>query len=397
MKSLKLLILGLLFSQYSTAQSRTILVFDLINNTVDSMKSLDIDTSIHFSQTKFNIGLYNDRVAELEQETPTENVSLNAKFTKKIRAADKFDLTDYPIRTSIKIFNVVNDTFKNKCSGSMISRRHVLTASHCYSDPNTSSIFVNRLYVCPVYDDGEPSTALHCSEVTKLYLYKNWSITYEDFTILELQDPIGEETGWLGIGYNDDDNFFAQDIYHKFSYPAVNDYYNAGDTTAYNGDTLYHSHGKLDKPIGLFLLANGATAQRGESGSSITRVVNNEDYTSYGVLTYAPFSHNRLASKTFNDIKSIIKEDLSIDPNTDKSEYFQVYPNPAVNSFQVKKYHSSDPINIEIYNAGSELVFKRTSSDLISTLDISYLVNGLYFVRIIGSKKTETVKLLKAY
>lgn len=397
MKSLKLLILGLLFSQYSIAQSRTILVFDLVNNTIDSIKSADIDTSIHQAKTQFEVGLFNSNIAILEQDAPSQNTPPGSEITFKEQASKKFELTDYPIRTNVKIFNVVNDTFKNNCSGSLISRRHVLSASHCFSEPSTSSIFVNRLYVCPIYDNGEPNSNIHCSYVSKLYLYKNWNLNGEDFTLLELQDPIGEETGWIGIGYNDDDNFFTADVYHKFSYPAVNDFPFYGDYTAYNGDTLYHTYGKLNSNSYAYLSSQKGTAQRGESGSSITRVINNEDYTSYGVLTYAPFSHNRLTNKTFNDIKSILTEDLIIDPNADKNEYFQVYPNPTINSFRVKKYNSSDPINIEIYNARSELVFKRTSSDLISTLDISCLVNGLYFVRIIGSEKTETVKLLKAY
>jgi len=395
MKSLILLIFGLVFSQCSIAQSSTILVFDLVNNTIDSIESVVIDTSIHQNKTKHSLGLFNDNIATLEQDIPTENVYLDAQFTKKIRAADKFDLTDYPIRTSVKIFKVINDSLKNSCSGSMISRRHVLSATHCYSRANTSSIFVNGLYVCPVYNNGIPSNSFHCSEVSKIYLYKDWNLIGEDVAILELEEPIGEATGWIGIGYNDDGSFFAQDIYHKFSYPGVNDFYNSEDSTLYNSDTLYHSYGKLDSSD-MDLRAEGATAQRGESGSSIIRIVNNQDYTTYGVLSFIPFTHNRIDNKIFNDIKAIIAQDVEINPDTKSTEYFEIYPNPAASSIFIKKHLSTGLFSIEIFDSRGELVLQRTSSDLISNINISHLANGLYFVRISGIESTEIIKLLKA-
>ena len=395
MKNLLFLICSLLTTQFCIAQSKTILVFDLVNNTVDSIESIVFDTSIHEGKTDFSFGLYPGNTAQLEQTTPTQNTSPNAKYTKKIRAADKFDLTQYPIRTSIKIFNVVGDTFKTKCSGSMISRRHVLSASHCFSDYNTSSIFVNKLYVCPVYNDGKPSTNFHCSYVSKIYQYKNWTFNGEDITVLELEEPIGQVTGWLGIGFNDDDSFFSQGIYHKFSYPGVNDYYTTEDSTPYNGDTLYHSYGKINTSNG-YMAADGATSQRGESGSSIIRVLNNQDYTSYGVLSFIPFSHNTIFQRAFNDIRSIISNDLFIDYKSNTFEHFNVFPNPASDFVQVKKFNSYWDVTIEIYNSLGEQVFERVTSDLHSTIDVSCLIDGIYFLRIKGIDKTETVKLLKA-
>lgn len=394
MKGLASALILMLWAHTVSAQSLTILVFDLVNNTVDSFSSVELDTSIHLDKTAYSTGTYDQQLAELEQGVPTQNIPIGSSITYKIRASDKFALTDYPIRTSVKIFNVKNDTFKNKCSGSMISKRHVLSASHCFSEENTSAIFVNKLYVCPVYDNGKPSNALHCSYVSKLYLYKNWALNGEDFTVLELQKPIGEETGWLGIGFNDNDSFYTQDIYHKFSYPVVNDFPFYGDSTAYNGDTIYHSYGKLSNINTTFLGGKG-TAQRGESGSSIIRVINTKDYTTYGVLTYTPFSHNRLTNKTFHDIREIIADHITPQDKQENIEHFKLYPNPNNGQITITKHLSAEPYDIEIFNPIGEVIFSRKTHTAFSKLDISSLADGFYLVRIQGKTTNQTFKIIK--
>src|SRR3989339_119568 len=69
---------------------------------------------------------------------------------------------------------------------------------------------------------------------------------------------------------------------------------------------------------------------------------------------------------------------------------FRIYPNPASDRIQIKPAGSpdEDPLRIELMDiCGRQRLELHSSSDNI-TLDVSRLPDGLYFIRITGSRGT---------
>lgn len=290
------------------SQSRTILVFDLQTNSVDSIiiDISSIDTSKQNDITSFFIGEFNSSIETLEQETPTENlIGPTAKSTRRRKAHLDYDLNSFPLRTSVKTSYIENDTIKNLCSGSIISRRHVLTAGQCHLVNDIDSLLVDSIIVCPGYDNGILNHNFDCTNVTKIYSFKNWHLD-EDFVILELSENVGQLTGWLGIGYdNKNSSIENEHLFYKFEYPAR--YIPNVDSTHFNGDTLYYRYGRAK----VFTLTFGDStfhriglqnnhAINGESGGSLISIKNNNTYASHGVLSNGPHSfHSMITNEIF--------------------------------------------------------------------------------------------------
>jgi len=70
------------------------------------------------------------------------------------------------------------------------------------------------------------------------------------------------------------------------------------------------------------------------------------------------------------------------------SETVRFFPNP-VSNLMTLNFNGVRPNRIEIFNVTGELVH---SGSWINTFDASPLADGMYFLRVIGSEKSEAFK-----
>lgn len=395
---MKINIFSFVFLALSTslfAQQETILVYDLTTGTLDSITNVTYDENITSDQTPYFIGNYNNEIESLPQTPPTSNTYPDTEYTLRKKVSNDFDITTYPIRTSVKLFRVENDTLRDNCSASMISRRHVLTLAHCVVSPNIDSVLVDSMLVCPIYNNSDFSPAFECSEVEKIYFFENRNAPGGSFAILELSDPVGEQTGWLSLGFNDSDDFFTEGIYFRFSYPSAPLF--PLDSTEYNGDTLHYSYGKLDFIDDRFLGTSGTFGIPGEGGSSITLVENDATYTSYGVLMYAVDSKNsRIKNWQFYSIQAIIENDLltnTISPQ--ETTGLSLFPNPTTGSFFIENLTEADITEAFIADELGRIIKPLSKSELTSSIDISFLPNGTYHLFIKTKNDVFSEKIIK--
>jgi len=384
----------ILFCLNTFGQKRRIICYNLIDGTVDTLNIVDYDTTIIREHTNYFVGNINEDYTILNEVAPLENVYPESNYTYKRQASLDYDINDFPIRTSVRLFKWVNDSLKSKCSGSIISRKHVLTAGHCVAYQNKDSLLYDSLFVSPVFDNGEPSVLFDGSWVSKIYIFENWNMRY-DFSILELEEPIGERTGWISIGFDSDDFSLLDGIFYKFSYPGV--YMPQIDSSVYNGDTLYYGYGVADVATEEHIMIQATSGIPGESGSSLIKISNENFYTSYGVLSYSGYlRHCRLTNREYFALKDIIRNDLTVGiPELEIEDHISVYPNPATEWINMRLPYEWKKGTLRIVDLQGRTFLNQLNNKQETVLNISDLTEGIYLLIIESENKRVVRKVIK--
>ncbi len=394
MKNLALSVF-LLLSICSSGQERRLLSFDLMSNELDTLEISNFDTLLIHEETSYNIGRFNSYYNNLNLLPPTENVFTGSHFTHKRQASKDYDINNYPIRTSVKLFKWENDSIKSKCSGSMISRKHVLTACHCVAKLNKDSLKYDSLFVCPVLDNGEFNNNFECSWVKKIFFFENWNMSNTDFAVLELEKPIGDDTGWISIGFDSNDSSLLDGIYYKFSYPATT--IHSIDSNSYNGDTLYYSYGIADWAHERFFGVEFTNGIPGESGSSLVKIKNENTYTSYGVFSYSSgLKHSRLTNWKYYALKSVIIDDLELNtPKVNEVNFVSIYPNPTTNYLNIVLPEKYTMNKVFLFDIRGRKIIEENIFGNETQLNLSSLVEGTYILIIDTEERKIVEKVIK--
>jgi hypothetical protein len=113
---------------------------------------------------------------------------------------------------------------------------------------------------------------------------------------------------------------------------------------------------------------------------------------------YIHFSTNNLIRKTgwTANYLSTISNTERIDP-TKRAWY--CYPNPGNGIYQLRSLNDfQEALSIKVYDILGNIVQNLHSTEMLSnntTLDISHLPNGIYYLNIAGSIQNEIIKLTK--
>lgn len=386
------------------SQSLPMVRYTTDSQLLETISSFEIDTLKTSDFTNWNYGLNIDR-EYLPQESPDSTYN-GSGFTDFYPVQNFYNINKYPIRTAVKIFRIVNDTLKQRCSGILVAKNYVLTDCHCIGEYDSlrNFIFEDSTYIYPAYDNGIENPIWGNSSAIEFITFKENMIGRykKDIALIKLNNEVGLQTGWIGIAFNEDDTFFEENLFHKFSYPGVVDF--TDSTRVYNGDTLYYNYGGLDL-IDREELGYGVTGIPGQSGSSLF-YTDNEEYSTFGTQVWSHNSrHIRIDRQIFYSFNSILDSVTTAVENPDLSiiedyNLSNAYPNPfnssttIIYSIQKQSY-----VTLKVYDGlGREvqtLINKELSLGKYKVqFNASDLSSGVYFYRLQAGNFVETKKML---
>ncbi len=373
---------------FVSAQTDTLISFSIITHRIDTILPPVSDTSVTFDYSLPYAGtLGNQAVVNLAP--PSSNLFRGSAFTDIYKAQESFDLTDYPVRCAVKLHVYYQEKMSSGCTGMMIGQNFVLTAAHCVYASEKQHWLYDSIRVAPAYNNGHTEICLPVSMVDKYFIPKTFydNSEWDDIALLQLRQPIGEQTGWVGLAFAEDQDFFTGKVFHKFSYPAVASLIDS--SRIFNGDTLYYNYGLIDvlSQRSLGINSPGAVAIPGQSGSSLLYTDNTNWYT-FGVLSFANhYRHYRISKGIFYSLKNVIRE------NEPSSSEFSASADPVVtynNPFRENisiEFHHSAPGNV-LLSINTPLgqvirIIQNFNGNRI-TLPRELLSKGLYILQLIS-------------
>ena len=390
-----LIILWLLTFSEVSAQLDTIIVYNVNTQVTNAITPVWIDSIITFDKTDHSLGLMNQ--VPLSVTAPTSNLYSGTEFMKIERAELYSNLTDFPISAATRLFIFNQDTLGGYCSGILVSENLVLTAAHCIRNYSSGTWKGDSILIATGYDNGEFHTSLPSSIVSKYYIFKSYysSIsTNKDYALLELAQPIGQQTGWIGMGFTSDTNYYSNKVFHKLSYPADA---SMVDTSIHvNGDTLYYNYGKIDvlNATSIGLISSEAKLIPGQSGSSLF-YTDNIDYYSMAIAIYSSqYRHFAITNEVFYQFKNVMDNYVTASvENVIIKNDLNVYPNPLGELVTIEFSNTQNlPHTLTIFNSIGDIVTQEITRLNKVRIDGGNLTSGLYILRLENSKGLVTTK-----
>ena len=202
----------------------------------------------------------------------------------------------------------LNNTVISYCSGTLIGKNIVLTAAHCFYDPEKNELSNGKvIFTLQSSGDHLPFGI----EIAKKYyipnsFFKNviemrGMISKEqmenDFAFLILNNNIGEEHGWHGLSYNHEDDAPEEFFVSLLSYPFSKNKKMTFEKCSVYNETLYGNSGYFSMNCDI---------EKGSSGASVINKDNKVIGVVSGMGKYSNFAY-RFSSESFNLIRNWIK------------------------------------------------------------------------------------------
>lgn len=393
----------LLNCQTNYSQQDTLINYNTVTHQIFYYSPVPIDTIKNFEQSGWNYGNYPGR--DFYNLEPPDSTYNNSGFTDFTPLQYLYNTNNYPSRTAVKLYQSKNDTFFQLCSGILVAPDYVLTGCHCVGgfDTNRVLIFRDSIWVFPAYDNGNENPIFGKSIGVEYITFKSnlsdWYFT--DIALIKLADNIGLMTGWVGIAYQNEDDYFLNNVLHKTSYPMIPDY--CDTTRIFNGDTLYYNYGILDL-VDENWLGYDICGVKGQSGSSLI-FTDNMSYYSFGTLVWSAQSkHKRITPEIYYPFKEVILSDLSsIDAEKYSIQEFYLsnaYPNPFNSSTKfVYRMPIQSSVQIKVFDIlGREVALLVHKDQKEGQYEILFnagdLPSGIYFCRMQSKNYVSTKKII---
>jgi V8-like Glu-specific endopeptidase len=192
---------------------------------------------------------------------------------------------DWPDGTTVKIITTwpSASAYTTECSGVLVDHSTVLTAAHCIFTHRSelcglqNSCWAEDLKIFINYEESQEKQSDFEQILTWTAWTKNRDYNY-DLAGVKLINTLGDEVCWLGFGYNNDDQFFLNNIF-KHSHYIESDRLTTGDFSFDN--TQEH---------GLF---TNTPSVYGQAGAGAYQ--NSASVTVFSVLSH----HHELEGETF--------------------------------------------------------------------------------------------------
>lgn len=371
--------------------------FDMITNTFDTFEI--VNKAYQNKKTFWSSGMG-------MTTQPIINTNDQGFDFTNLQPADQLtEFPDYPISAIVKLyltfFNPVNhqNSF-GTCSGVIIHPGFILTGAHCVKSKFDSS-YVVSCTVVPAYNLGNMPYGL--TTTTNWYALTQWTENGDldyDVAMMRLADPLGDSTGWIGLGYNPDNDFFTNpdSIFYNFGYPG---YDPLGNPVFEEGERMYYMKGHMDFWLTSNRMCHNNIGYGGTSGSGLIYDDPVKGRHVYGVLSHGslfpPYHtcHSRIDSTIYYNFSTII-DDISSVEIQDAPAQLTVYPNPSNGIFNVD--FSKIDFNIIQFDVmdvlGQNLLHETilpTNSVII--FNLRQYPAGTYFTRAVVDGKTITGRI----